>query len=120
MTLKWLAAALVIVAVAGDVSCSAFARGRWGRTDEGRAKGPTEIGPWVGGPWDGEWAEKLTYGRTPEGAPLYPVVDEWYPWGYTAPFVRVGRQCVANDVNLSPGGDYVRYQRVRPAYYCRP
>jgi hypothetical protein len=32
--------------------------------------------------------------------------------------VRVGRLCVANEINASPGGDYVRYQRVRPWYYC--
>lgn len=98
---------------------AAHARARWGRVPEGRAAGPTGMGPWVQGPWDSEWSGVLARDhawRGPGGP--YPDIDEWYPWGYVAPFTRVGRHCVANDVNVSPGGDFVRYQRVRPYYYC--
>lgn len=111
--------ALVVSTAAISFSSTASARGRWGRVDLNRSNGPTLLGPWVPGPWDGEWAEKQRGGSTAWGEPLHPVFDEWYPWGYTAPFTRVGRLCVANDVNRSPGGDIVRYQRVRPSYYCR-
>lgn len=113
---KRLAIAILVAAV--GVAAETQARGRWGRVNVGPAPSATELGPWVGGPWDVEWAEKLPYGHTPWGTPIRPPVDEWYPWGYVAPFVRVGRQCVANDVNVGLDGDIVRYQRVRPRYYC--
>jgi len=90
-----------------------------------RAHGPTRLGPWVHGPWDDEWRAvgwaydaSLASPYPPTFVGPYPPTDQWYPWGYVAPFVRVGRKCVANEINVSPGGDYVRYQRVRPAYYC--
>lgn len=115
---KLFAGIFLAALAAGATATQSLARDRWSRANEGRAHGPTALGPWVGGPWDNEWAEKLPYGHTPWGAPIFPVVSEWYPWGYAAPFVRVDRRCVANDVNVSLGGDFVRYQRVRPGYYC--
>jgi hypothetical protein len=112
---------LVAVVCAGVSSLAARERQRGPR-----APGPTLQGPWVEEGWDRE-----DWGRAPAvrawgfSAPwdygLYfgaPSSDEYYPWGYTTPFVRVGRKCVASELNRSPGGELIRYQRVRPSYYC--
>lgn len=91
-----------------------------------RANGPAGEGPWSQEGWEREdwsrapvrdWSFSAPWDFNP--VTLYPSSTEWYPWGYTTPFVRVGRQCVASELNLSPGGDLIRYQRVRPGYYCR-
>ncbi len=82
-----------------------------------RATGPTHLGPFLKQAWDREWGYPDAWPYA-FGANAYPATDEWYPWGYVAPFVRVGGKCVANEVNVSPGGEYVRYQRVRPSHYC--
>jgi len=96
------------------------------RTHVLRAHGPTREGPWLEEGWAREdWSRAPAVRRWGFSAPwdygLFagaPSSDEWYPWGYTTPFVRVGRQCVASEFNVSPGGEAVRYQRVRPSYYC--
>lgn len=92
-----------------------------------RAGGPTRLGPWVEQGWAREdwgrapavrgWAYSAPWDYDPVTG--YPASDAQYPWGYTTPFVRVGRNCVASEFNYSPGGDVARYQRVRPASYCR-
>jgi hypothetical protein len=96
------------------------------RTHFVRATGPTRVGPWVEEGWQREdwsrspvrdWAFSAPWDVDP--VTLYPSSTEWYPWGYTTPFVRVGRLCVSSEINGSPGGAWVRYQRVRPTYYCR-
>jgi hypothetical protein len=91
-----------------------------------RANGPTELGPWVQEGWDREdWARAPSVRGWGYSAPAdygpyagYLWSDEWYPWGFTTPYVRVGRQCVSSEMNVSVGGAAVRYQRVRPSYYC--
>ncbi len=85
------------------------------------------LGPWVEQGWRREdwsrapairtWDFSAPWSYDPETG--YPSSTAEYPWGYTTPFVRVGRNCVASQINYSPGGDWVRYQRVLPSYYCR-
>lgn len=96
------------------------------RTHFVRANGPTLEGPWLEEGWAREdwsrspvrdWGFSAPWDFDP--VTLYPSTNELYPWGYTTPFVRVGRQCVSSELNGSPGGAVVRYQRVRPSYYCR-
>ncbi|PPD45400.1 MAG: hypothetical protein CTY15_04855 [Methylocystis sp.] len=82
-----------------------------------RATG-TRLGPFVREAWGPEWGYYGGWPYAAGGVSAYPPTDEWYPLGYVAPFVRVGSKCVANEINVSPGGAYVRYQRVRPAHYC--
>lgn len=92
-----------------------------------RAPGPTRLGPWVEEGWRREDWSRAPAVRAPGfSAPRdfdpvtgYPSSEAEYPWGYTTPFERVGRLCVASDVNVSPGGMVARYQRVMPSYYCR-
>ncbi|MGJ0509428.1 MAG: hypothetical protein ACR652_20370 [Methylocystis sp.] len=89
-------------------------------------KNAPHLGPWVEEGWRREdwsrapairdWAFSAPWDYDP--ALGYPSSTAEYPWGYTTPFVRVGRKCVASEINVSPGGDSVRYQRVRPSYYC--
>jgi hypothetical protein len=84
------------------------------------------LGPWVEEGWRREdWSRAPAVRDWDFSAPWdfdpvtgYPSSTVEYPWGYTTPFVRVGRKCVASEVNISPGGDAARYQRVRPGYYC--
>ncbi len=86
----------------------------------------THLGPWVEEGWQREdWSRGPAIRDGVFSAPWsydpvtgYPSSTAEYPWGYTTPFVRVGRKCVASDVNRSPNGDAVRYQRVMPTYYC--
>jgi hypothetical protein len=97
------------------------------RRPVGRAPGATHLGPWVEEGWVREdwsrapairdWDFSAPWGFDP--ATGYPSSTAEYPWGYTTPFVRIGRKCVASDFNRSPGGEAVRYQRVMPSYYCR-
>lgn len=114
---KILFGGLVFVALTGGFATEALA---WRHRQEHvtRATGPTHLGPWVEGAWRREWGYDDAWPYAAGLASYYPPTDQWYPWGYVAPFVRVGGKCVANEVNVSPGGDYVRYQRVRPYYYC--
>jgi hypothetical protein len=102
--------AALLIGIASDAAA-------WVRRRDGfhRATGPTQLGPWVRGVWD-QSADPWAYGYDYNAAS--PWNSAWYPWGYTTPFVRVGRQCVAADWNMGTGGYVVRYQRVRPAYYC--
>lgn len=112
---KFLVGGLVAAALVGGFASGASAEGYHHRQGHVlRATGPTHLGPWVRNAWDREWGGAWVY----DPVAAWPATDEWYPWGYVAPFVRVGGKCVANEVNVSPGGDYVRYQRVRPAHYC--
>jgi hypothetical protein len=80
-----------------------------------RTAGP-RLGPYIRGPWDRGWCCGAYDLRLVDA---YPIANAWYPWGYTAPFVRVGRLCVSNELVASVGGEYVRYQRVYPRRYCR-
>ncbi|MGJ0391727.1 MAG: hypothetical protein ACR650_03080 [Methylocystis sp.] len=90
------------------------------------ANGPTFLGPWLQEGWDREdWSRAPAIRGWGLSAPWdfdpiigYPLSDAEYPWGYTTPFVRVGRYCVASEINIAPGGQAARYQRVRPSYYC--
>lgn len=90
-------------------------------------KNATHLGPWVEEGWSREdWSRSPSVRNWDFSAPWnfdpaagYPSSTAEYPWGYTTPFVRVGRKCVASEFNVSPGGDAVRYQRVMPSYYCR-
>ncbi|WP_457796637.1 hypothetical protein [Methylocystis sp. S23] len=103
---------------------ASFAAAR-GRTQELRASGPTREGPWLQQGWEREdwsrapvrgWGFSAPWDYDPVTG--YPAAADWYPWGYTTPFVRVGRRCVASEINESPGGKLIRYQRVRPSHYC--
>ncbi|GLI93460.1 hypothetical protein [Methylocystis echinoides] len=84
------------------------------------------LGPWVEEGWRREdWSRAPAVREWSWSAPAdfdpltgYPSSTAEYPWGYTTPFVRVGRKCVASELNLSPGGEVVRYQRVRSSAYC--
>lgn len=90
------------------------------------ASGPNFLGPWLQEGWDREdWSRAPAIRDWGLSAPWdfnpvlgYPISDAQYPWGYTTPFVRVGRHCVASEANIAPGGQAARYQRVRPSYYC--
>ena len=64
-----------------------------------------------------EWGFSAPWDFTPDKR--LPSSNEEYPWGYTAYITKVGRQCIASEYNASPGGTYIRYQRVLPAYYCQ-
>lgn len=113
----------VVLLAAAVLFGAAPACGR-ARLHEGRASGPTAEGPWLQQGWDWEdWSRAPVrgwgYSAPWDAVAGYPSTTEQYPWGYTTPFVRVGRQCVSSEVNLSPGGETVRYQRVRPSHYCR-
>ena len=82
----------------------------------------THLGPHIRGPWDRGWccgAFDAGFVYDLRFADAYPTPNSWYPWGYTAPFVRVGRLCASNELVASVGGEYVRYQRVYPGRYCR-
>jgi hypothetical protein len=89
-------------------------------------KHATHLGPWVEEGWQREdWSRTPAIRDWDFSAPWsydpatgYPSSTVEYPWGYTTPFVRVGRKCVASEYNISPGGNEVRYQRVMPTYYC--
>lgn len=113
MASGFLAAALVLGA-ASEAGARAHRREL-----QSRAPAPTQLGPWVREAWPG-WGYAGDWAYDAGLVSAYPATDEWYPWGYVAPFVRVGGKCVANEFNRSPGGNYVRYQRVRPGYYCAP
>lgn len=86
----------------------------------------THLGPWIEEGWRREdWSRAPAVRDWSFSAPQdfdpvmgYPSSTAEYPWGYTTPFVRVGRTCVASEMNMSPGGLAVRYQRVRPLRYC--
>ena len=118
---KFLAGGCIALLLAALPLSEASAWRKYGAGRVVRSTGPVRLGPWVNGPWDYDpsyynwsaaaWA--LNQGLGP-----YPPSDEWYPWGYAAPYERVGRKCVANEINVSPGGDYARYQRVRSTLYC--
>lgn len=92
-----------------------------------RAHGPTFLGPWLQEGWNREdWSRAPAVRDWGLSAPWdfdpiagYPISEAEYPWGYTTPFARIGRRCVASEINASPGGELVRYQRVRPLHYCR-
>ncbi|MEK4034034.1 hypothetical protein WOC76_13815 [Methylocystis sp. IM3] len=124
MSLRPLRAACLLMLVAVLLSPeSSAARGRrwWS------APAAQRLGPWVEEGWRREdwsrapairdWGFSAPWSYDPETG--YPSSTAEYPWGYTTPFVRVGRKCIANQINYSPGGDWVRYQRVQPSYYCR-
>lgn len=115
---KVLIAGLVAMGVAIGSAADASASAR-------RAHGPTRLGPWVQEGWERQdWSRAPAVRDWGWSAPWdyavagFPASNEWYPWGYTTPFARVGRKCVASEINGGPGGDWVRYQRVRPSYYC--
>lgn len=87
-----------------------------------RAPGAPRLGPWIEEGWrDEDWSRAPAVRTWDLSAPWdgSSSSTEQYPWGYTTPFVRVGRTCVASEINNGPGGEWVRYQRVMPAYYCR-
>ena len=115
---RGLASGLLAAALLASIAPEAAAWGYRGRAHVHRAPGPTRLGPWVNEAWSGGWVYPDGWAYSAGLVGAYPATDEWYPWGYTAPFVRVGNKCVANEINVSPGGEYARYQRVRPAYYC--
>ncbi|WP_442753740.1 hypothetical protein ACNHKD_12115 [Methylocystis sp. JAN1] len=119
-------ARLSILALGVGLFIGAPAAAAGGRTHFLRATGPTREGPWLQEGWDREdwsrspvrgWAFSAPWDFDP--VTLYPSTTEWYPWGYTTPFVRVGRQCVSSEINGGVNGEWIRYQRVRPSYYCR-
>lgn len=91
-----------------------------------RAPGGPRLGPWVEEGWQHEdWSRAPAVREWGWSAPWdydpatgYPSATAEYPWGYTTPFARVGKKCIANELNASPGGLVVRYQRVMPSYYC--
>jgi len=115
-----------IVAVAFSLGAgSAVASSHWHLVSKGahwhRSKGPVVLGPWVRGPWD----YNLDYygGGEYAGSPFVgwgSIDNPFYPWGYTAPYVRAGRVCVANQWATNGVGVLVRYQKVRPLFYCEP
>jgi hypothetical protein len=84
------------------------------------------LGPWIEEGWRREdwsrapavrgWASSAPYDYDPVLG--FPMSGQFYPWGYTTPFVRVGSKCVASELNGNAGGAVARYQRVMPAYYC--
>lgn len=92
-----------------------------------RSPGAQRLGPWVEDGWRREdWSRApqvrdWDYSAPRDWDPVtgYPSISAEYPWGYTAPYVRVGRRCIANENNRGLGGLVVRYQRVLPSYYCR-
>jgi hypothetical protein len=119
-------ARLLILAFGAALVLCASSAAAGGRTHFLRATGPTRDGPWLEEGWAREdwsrspvrgWAFSAPWDFDP--VTLYPSTTEWYPWGYTTPSVRVGRHCVSSEMNAALGGEWVRYQRVRPSYYCR-
>jgi hypothetical protein len=121
---RFLGAACLLIFCAALLSpdaASAYRRQVW------RAPGPPRLGPWIEKGWCCEdwsrapairdWAFSAPWNYDPETGT--PSSTAEYPWGYTTPFVKVGRRCVASEINGSPGGAWVRYQRVMPSYYCR-
>jgi hypothetical protein len=83
--------------------CPAEASGRRHRPPVVRAPGAPRLGPWVEEGWRREdWSRAPAVREWGYSAPRD--VDPWtgdpsstaeYPWGYTTPFVRVGKKCVA-------------------------
>ena len=122
-TRDFLTSGLVLVSFAACV-VSASPASAWGHRAKGhlgRSQGPVALGPWVRDAWDRTWA----YGEAPGyagwgvfGADA--ASEAYYPWGYTAPYFRIGHLCVANQFATDGMGVYVRYQKVRPAIYCEP
>lgn len=115
---------LLILLVGAGAALSASPADAQSRRHVTRASGPTEDGPWLQQGWEWEdWSRAPIRGwgySAPWDAVYgYPSTTEQYPWGYTTPFVSVGRQCVSSEINVSPGGQLIRYQRVRPSHYCR-
>ncbi len=124
MSRLFLLAAGLLAVAAVSMSTDPAAAHRWRGW---RAPGAPHLGPWVEEGWRREdwsrapavrnWGFSAPWGFDP--ATGYPSSTAEYPWGYTTPFVRVGRKCVASELNISPGGEAIRYQRVMPGYYCR-
>lgn len=44
--------------------------------------------------------------------------DAYYPWGYSAPYIRRGKVCVSNQFATNGLGELVLYEKVRPIIYC--
>ena len=92
-----------------------------------RAPGAPRLGPWIEEGWRREdwsrapsernWGDSAPSGSDPESG--HPSITAEYPWGYVSPYIRVRGKCIVNELNESPGGLVVRYQRILPAYYCR-
>ena len=109
------------------LSCVSGAEARSKKSKLVRAPGAQRLGPWVEKSWQREdWSRAPAVRNWGDSAPANydtetdtPSISVEYPWGYTAPFTRVGTKCIANELNESPGGLVVRYQRVLPSYYCR-
>jgi hypothetical protein len=123
---KFFTNGLIAAAFALSFIPEASAWSRRGGAHPVRANGPTQLGPFVEEGWDREdWSRAPSVRGWGFSAPAingpgaYAFSEEWYPWGYTTPFVRVGRHCVASEITASVGGAWARYQRVRPSYYCR-
>ena len=92
-----------------------------------RAPGAPRLGPWIEEGWRREdwshapsvrnWGYSAPNGSDPASA--QPIINTEYPWGYVSPYIRIGGKCIVNELNESPGGLVVRYQRILPLYYCR-
>lgn len=124
MSLHPLRAACLLAAVGVIMTTqTATAHRRHGQ----RAPGAPHLGAWIEEGWRrADWSRAPAVRDWDFSAPATvdpstgdPSSTAEYPWGYTTPFVRVGRKCVASELNAGLGGDVVRYQRVMPAYYCR-
>lgn len=92
-----------------------------------RAPGAPRLGPWIEDGWRREdWSLAPSVRNWGYSAPNrsdpasgQPSITTEYPWGYVSPYIRVRGKCIVNELNESPGGLVVRYQRILPSYYCR-
>lgn len=111
----------------GGISEVAKAVARPNKNTKRHAPGAPRDGPWVEEAWRREdWSNAPSVREWGYSAPKYydtntgqPSSTAEYPWGYVSPYTVVGGKCITNELNESPGGLVVRYQRVLPIYYCR-
>lgn len=110
---KSLVAGLVAAVLAVSLAPEALAGKAHGRGHVAPLRGSTRLDYWTGEDWN-----RSAWGYEPGVFGVYPANGAGYIITDVAPYVRVGRKCVAHGFAVSVGGEYARYMRIRPAHYC--